>query len=131
MRNLGAGRSQRLYPVRTLLEARRVVAGSSDAPVVPDASPLLGIEAAMTRRSASGRQVAASEAVSLEQALYLYTRGAAAAAGEEGFKGSIAPGKLADLAVLGDDIRGVDGPGLADVDVDLTIVDGRVVHERG
>lgn len=129
VRNLGSERAERLYPARTLLEACGVAAASSDGPVVPDASPLLGMEVAMTRRAASGRLVAAQEAVSLAHALYLYTVGAATAAGEEHLKGSIGPGKLADLVVLGDDIRGATGTDLAGVGVDAVIVDGLVVYE--
>jgi predicted amidohydrolase YtcJ len=122
MRNLGPERSLRLYPTRTLLERVGVVAGSSDGPVVPDLSPLLGMRAAMTRLSASGRPVATGEAISFGQALYLYTLGAAAAAGEQEVKGAITPGKYADFAVLSGDLA---APELDGVQVARTIVAGR------
>jgi len=101
-KNLGPERSRWLYPARTLLGCVGSP-GSSDGPVVPDCRPLLGIQAAITRRSQSGLPVAAEEAISLNEALGLYTAGAAAAAHEESSKGSLEPGMLADLIVLGAD----------------------------
>jgi len=126
LRNLGPERSRRLYPARTLLERVGLVAGSSDGPVVPDLSPLLGMRAAMCRRSASGQPVAPGEAVSFAQALYLYTLGAAAAAGEAALKGTITPGKHADFAVLRGDLAAT---GLDGVEVAGTVVAGRVAVE--
>jgi len=123
IRNLGPERSLRLYPARTLLERVGLVAGSSDGPVVPDISPLLGMRAAMMRLSASGQPVAPEEAISLGQALYIYTLGAAAAAGEETMKGTITPGKYADFAVLSGDLA---TPDLDGVEVARTVVAGTV-----
>jgi predicted amidohydrolase YtcJ len=130
LRRVGPSRGERLYPARTLLAHCPVVAGSSDAPVVPDARPLTGISAAITRRSASGTPVAASEAISFEQALWLYTLGAAAAAGEDARKGSIAPGKLADLTILGADVEAVAPEELDKVPVAAVMVDGRLIVLR-
>jgi predicted amidohydrolase YtcJ len=124
--NLGPERSERLYPVRTLLDACGVVAGSSDGPVVPDLNPLLGIRAAITRSSASGRVIAPHEGVSLEEGLRLYTHDAAFAAREDDLKGTIAPGKLADLVVLGADLARVPAADLDAVQVELVLLDGEV-----
>jgi hypothetical protein len=69
--------------------------------------------------------------VSVAQAVHAYTMGAAYASGEENSKGSLTPGKLADVVVLSEDIFSIDPTKIADVQVDLTIFDGRVVYERG
>jgi predicted amidohydrolase YtcJ len=124
--NVGAERARWLYPIRTLLALCRGVAGSSDAPVIPVYGPLSGMAAAMTRRTASGAVLGADERVAFDDALRLYTTGAAFAAGEEHEKGSLSPGKLADLVVLADDPARVAGDELASLPVELTFVGGRV-----
>ncbi|MEO8679598.1 MAG: amidohydrolase [Vicinamibacterales bacterium] len=90
----------RAYPVRSMLDAGVTVALSSDAPVVEDDSPLLGIQAAMLRRDEDGHGIAKGEAISLDEALDAYTRGAAVASGDEGNRGRLHEGMWADLAVL-------------------------------
>ena len=125
-RNLGPGRSRWLYPARTLSGLCRV-AGSSDGPVVPDCRPLLGMKAAMTRRSSSGAQVAPEEAVGFPDALRMYTLGAAIAAGEEQDKGALVPGKLADLVVLGADPARVAPEELDQVPVEMVLLGGQLV----
>lgn len=127
-RNLGLERSRWLYPIRTLLGLCRV-AGSSDGPVVPDCRPLLGMRVAMTRLSWTGRRVGPEEAITLQQALAIYTAGAAAAAGEEGLKGRLAPGLLADLVVLGGDPAQVVVDEIDQLPVELVAVGGRMVFE--
>jgi predicted amidohydrolase YtcJ len=127
-RNLGAERAQRLYPARSLLAAGAVVAGSSDSPVVPDRSPLTGVQTAMTRRTVDGTELAPGEAITLEQALRLYTFNAAYAAGEEGRKGSIAAGKAADLVVLGADLGDIAADEFHLVPVEGVWLDGALVR---
>lgn len=90
----------RCYPVRSMLDAGLVVALSSDAPVVPDDNPLVGIQAAVTRRDAEHELIAEDEAVRVDEALYAYTMGGALASGDEENRGSLTPGKFADLIVL-------------------------------
>lgn len=127
-RNLGPERSRWLYPTRTLLGLCRV-AGSSDGPVVPDCRPLLGMRAAMTRQSWTGLGIGLEEAITLDQALAIYTAGAAAAAGEERLKGTLTPGLLADLVVLGGDLAQVAPHEIDQVPVEMVAVGGRVVFE--
>jgi predicted amidohydrolase YtcJ len=127
--NLTEADGARLYPVRTLLDAGCVVAGSSDGPVVPDRNPLAGIRTAITRKSAEGRPAAAGEAVSLATALRLYTANAAFAAHEEHEKGTLATGKLADLVVLDEDVTAVPAEELAGVGVREVFVDGERVTD--
>jgi predicted amidohydrolase YtcJ len=125
---VGSERARWLYPVKTLLASGLQVAGSSDGPVVPNTSPLLGVYAAVTRRSRAGRLVAPEEAVPVEQALSLFTTRAAYALGEEHLKGSIEPGKVADFVVLAADPLAVSVDSLPDIPVEMVFVGGQRVH---
>ena len=91
-----------LYAMRSLLDAGVAVAVGSDAPVVgPD--PMVGVGAAVTRRTRSGRRVASAQAVTTMEALRAYTLGAARVSGLGGVAGSIEVGKRADFALLNAD----------------------------
>lgn len=125
-RNLGPERSRWLYPSRTLGKLC-AIAGSSDAPVVPDSRPLFGMRAAITRSTAQGEIVAPQESVTFADALRMYTLGGAFAAHEERNKGSITPGKLADLVVLGTDPMRVEAEQLDEVPVEMVFAGGRQV----
>ena len=105
-----------------------VVAGSSDAPVVP-ANPLVGIYAAVTRQAESGQTLQPEERITAEQALALYTVNAAYASFEEKIKGSIAPGKLADIVILSDDPTRIPPEKIKDIKVEMTMIGGEVVWE--
>jgi predicted amidohydrolase YtcJ len=120
----------RLYPLRYILDAGLVTALSSDAPVVPDANPLLGMAAAARRLSAEGKPLALEQSVGAEETLPLYTSCGAIVAGEGHFKGTITPGKVADFAVLSGDPLSVPAEALTDLKVDMTIIDGQIVYER-
>ena len=105
-----------------------MVAGSSDSPVASD-NPLLGIYTAVTRRAESGQELLLQERISAKQALAMYTVNAAYASFKEGVKGSIAPGKLADLVVLSDDPVKMPPEQIKNIRVEMTIIDGRVEWE--
>jgi predicted amidohydrolase YtcJ len=117
-----------LYRIKAPLESGVVVAGSSDAPVVP-CNPLAGINAAVTRQAESGQTVLPEEAVSPLQALALYTVNSAYASFEEDIKGSITPGKLADIIILSDDPAQVAPEKIKDIMVEMTIIGGEIVYE--
>jgi predicted amidohydrolase YtcJ len=117
-----------LYRIKSPLEKGMVVAGSSDAPVVP-ASPLVGIYASVTRRAESGQVLLPEERISPEQALSLYTTNAAYASSEEKIKGSLSPGKLADIVILSDDPTRVPPEKIKEIKVEMTIIGGEVVWE--
>lgn len=104
------------------------VAFSSDSPLGPS-DPLAGISAAITRRVGSD-MLAPQETISALQALRMYTLGGAYASFEEDTKGSISPGKLADLAVLSGDLTQLTPERKRDLQVVRTIVDGQTVWER-
>lgn len=118
-----------LYPFKSLIEGNIVVAGSSDSPIAPD-NPIMGLYAAITRRAESGQYVVPEESISIMQALAMYTTSAAYASSEEGLKGSIAAGKLADLVVLSADPVESSPERLKDIQVEMTIVGGKVLWEK-
>lgn len=124
-----AGEQPHLYPLATLLGAGVRVAAGADAPAGP-ADPLLGIRAAVWRRGCDGVAVAPAQAISPRQALRLCTTGAAHALRDEGRRGHLRPGMLADLAILsGDPTR--DAAGAADVRVVQTVIGGRMHAPHG
>ncbi|HEY33440.1 MAG TPA: amidohydrolase [Dehalococcoidia bacterium] len=117
-----------LYCIRSFFDAGLVVAGSSDSPIVSN-NPLVGIYGAVTRKTASGQYLQQDETISPEQALTMYTTNAAYASHEEGIKGSITPGKLADMVLLSDDPTRVDAEAIKDISIEMTISGGEVVWE--
>jgi predicted amidohydrolase YtcJ len=122
----------RAYPIREMIDAGLVTALSSDAPVVADDSPLLGIQAAVLRLDDEGVCISPEQAISVEEALYAYTMGGALASGDEANRGSLSPGKWADMAVLSSDPRPAAAPPetLTDIRVERTILAGQTVFER-
>jgi predicted amidohydrolase YtcJ len=117
-----------LYRIRSFLESGLRPAGSSDCPVAP-CSPLTGIYAAVTRRAGSGEVLSPDEAITPEQALRLFTLSGAVASFDEGSKGSIEPGKLADMVVLSADPTGVEPDEIAKIRVEKTVVGGEIAWE--
>jgi predicted amidohydrolase YtcJ len=93
---------------------------------VTPAAPLRGIQFMVERLSSSGRAVGPAEAITVEQALRAYTLDAAYSCHWERSLGSLTPGKLADLAVLADDPRGVEPSRIAGIPVRATMVAGEV-----
>ncbi len=117
-----------LYRIKSFINSGLIVAGSSDSPVVPN-NPLIGIYAAVTRRAESGQQLLPQECISASQALAMYTVNAAYASFEEGIKGSITQGKLADIVVLSNDPTHSPLEQIKDIKVEMTIIGGKVVWE--
>jgi hypothetical protein len=119
---------KRTYPLRSMLALGLPVALGSDAPVVPDDSPLLGIETAVTRRTEAGARIAPEEWISVEDALYAYTMGGALASGDAENRGSLTPGKWADLVVLDRNPESVPAEEISRIRVVNTFVSGELVH---
>ena len=126
--SLGEERAARMMPMRTYLDAGVTLAGSSDSPVA-DYDPWVGIQAAATRRTALRRTLGEAERISPLDALHSYTTGAAAALGVERDRGSLEPGKLADLVVLDRDPFAVPPDELARVRPLATMLGGRWVFD--
>lgn len=130
-------RSRWAYAFRTLDEAGVRLSFGSDWPGTNaswyPASPVLGIYAAVTRQTVDGEPEGGwfpEERVDVETALRAFTVNNAWAAGEEDLKGTVAPGKLADLVVLDRNPFEVAPEELKDLRVDYTILDGEVIHRR-
>ena len=118
-----------LYPIATLMRNSVQVAGSSDCPIVP-ANPLIGIYSAISRMSETGKAVLATEGIAPLEALLMYTDYAARATFEEKIKGSITPGKLADLIVLNGDPTKLPADEIKDIQVEVTVINGKAVWDK-
>jgi predicted amidohydrolase YtcJ len=126
LRTVPAEELKHLYPIRTLLKSGVKVAASSDCPIAP-ANPLIGIYAACSRTTETNEMVLPEEKITPEEALRMYGETAARATFDEGMKGSISPGKLADLAVLSNDPTKAPINEIRDIKVEMTILNGEVV----
>lgn len=125
---VGDDRAELLYRHASFLRAGLRVPASSDRPCVADGHPLRGMRSMVQRQTAAGRTLGPDEAVGAETALRAYTVDAAWVAGDEDVRGRLAPGFLADLVVLGDDVTRVDPDRIGDVEVVATLRGGRATH---
>jgi predicted amidohydrolase YtcJ len=114
-------------PLRDLLEAGVPLAGSSDAPVA-DYSPILGMQAAVTRGTAGGLVHQAEQAISPLQALALWTTGAALAANLSEEAGRLVPGSRGNLVVLSKNPLEVRPEAWPEIRVERTIIGGKTVY---
>lgn len=119
---LGPERARHTHAYRSLLDAGVVLAGSSDAPI-EDTDVLAGIAAAVTRHGFEPGQ-----ALTVDEAVAMYTRDAAAAQQREHLTGSITEGLRADFVVLSEDPTAVPPDRITDIEVCLTVVGGRPVY---
>ena len=127
--SLGEDRASGIMPLRSYLDAGVPLALSSDAPVTTF-NPFVGFYSAVTRKTVYGRTLGADERISREEALRLYTLDAARVTFEDDIKGSLTPGKLADIAVLDRDILTAPEDDLAGTRAALTMIGGRVVVDK-
>jgi predicted amidohydrolase YtcJ len=123
-------RSDDAFPLKSLYRTGALVVFGSDWPFAPF-DPLAGIAAAVTRANLEGRPeggYSPGERLSVEEAVLAYTRNGARAmsAGDE--RGSLGPGKRADVAVLSEDIFSIAPERIAEVQVVMTLRNGRIVH---
>ncbi len=127
---LGPERSKAgAYVWRKLLHHGAVLVNGTDTPV-EDVDPLANLVAAIGRRMADGQAFYPAERLTLAEALKAMTANPAWASFEEGEKGSLTPGKLADVVVLSKDLFAVPESEISTARVAVTILGGRVVHER-
>ena len=114
-----------LYPLRSLQRAGVLLAAGSDCPVVPP-DVIAGLYGAVARRSAGGRPLPGAETLAVEEALTMHTTGAAFSSFAEGERGSVSPGRLADLVVLSGDPLACSAAELLALRPEATVVGGRV-----
>jgi predicted amidohydrolase YtcJ len=125
--NLDGWRLEHNNPVRSPMDRGIHVAISSD--ILP-IGPLVGIYAAVTRKGMSGRVFGADEAITIEEAIAGYTIKGAYLGFEEDLKGSLEPGKLADMVVLSDDILTIDPEEIMGIEIEQTYVGGELVYQN-
>lgn len=117
------------YPWRDLIDTGAIVGNGTDVPVEP-IDPIASYYASVTRMTNDGTAFYPDQVMTREEALQSYTINNAIAAFEEDIKGSLTPGKLADLVVLSQDLLTVADERMLDTQVDMTIIGGAVVYQR-
>jgi hypothetical protein len=130
-KRIGPERSKGTYAFRSLLENGAVLAFGSDWTVAP-LNPMEGLKAAVTRQTLDGKHPNGwhpEQKLTLDEAIRAFTVGSAYAEFAENVKGTIAPGKLADLVMLDRDLYAVPPTEIDQARVLLTVMDGRIVHE--
>jgi len=129
-RDVGEKRAQNYKPARKYLDRGVVVTSSSDVTSTVSANPFVALYALVTRKNNIGQEIAPHEAISREEALRTYTIDGTWLTREEELKGTIEVGKLADMAVLDRDYFSVPEEEIKEIQVDTTIVGGKVVWNR-
>ena len=117
--------------IKSAIEAGLKPVFESDTNPGAFSSPLFLLEKAVTRADEKGRRWNAKEAVDRQQSLRMYTIWAARYSQDEDKIGSLEPGKLADLVVLDGDYMTVPDDKISELEIMMTVVDGKVVYERG
>ena len=126
----GDERAAYAIPIRKLLDAKIMVGGGSDGPVVPF-DPFQSMWWMVTRMTLNGYALGPEQAITIREALTLYTINNAIVLGVEKDRGSIEKGKLADLVVLSQDLLSVPKDRIRDTRAMMTMVGGRIVFREG
>ena len=122
-------RADASYPMRTWMEKGLHPSGSTDCPVC-DIAPMPNLYTMVTRRTNRGTVMGADQRLTLAEALHAYTWAAAYGSKEEGIKGRLVPGQLADVAVFSRDLFDAPPEAILDTVCDMAIVGGTVAYER-
>jgi predicted amidohydrolase YtcJ len=132
----GPARTAHFLPLRSIIDAGVVVAGGSDHMIRFDSraainpyNPFFGMWMAVTRKMADGAVLHPEQAITRQEALRLWTVNGAYLSFEEGLKGTVEPGKLADLVVIDKDFLTCPVDQIKDIEALLTVVGGRVVYQ--
>lgn len=129
-RDVGAELALHYKPMRSYLDRGIHVVATSDIPSTVHYNPFIGLYSLVTRKTHKGTLIAPQEAVSREEALYAYTVAGAWLTREEHIKGPLAPGFLADIAVLDRDYFSCPAEEIKDIKVTMTIIDGKIVYNQ-
>lgn len=131
-KRIGEPRCHEAYPFRSFIDQGVHLCFGTDWSVAP-LNPLLGIYAAVTRRTLDGGHPDGwipEQKISVAEAVACYTRNSAYASFDEKNKGTLKKGYLADLVVLSGDLFTIPPEKIRELQVDLTVLDGRVIFER-
>ncbi len=130
-RFLGKEKANKACPTRWLIDQMGIgsIGAGTDYPV-NTYNPFINMYVMVSRKDKNGVVYGANQAIAREEALRLYTNGSAAYSFKEDVKGSIEPGKLADLVVISHDILTCPEEFVKDIQAVMTIVDGKIVYER-
>lgn len=126
---IGEERAARIMVTREWLDAGINVALGSDMPTSPWYKPQVTLAGAVTRLRIDKSRFHPEQAMTVQEALYAHTMGSAHAAFEENVKGSLTPGKYADLVVWDDDFYTVKPEDIVNVNAELTMIQGKIVYE--
>jgi predicted amidohydrolase YtcJ len=127
---LGSERTARTsYPWRDLIDSGAVVTNGTDVPV-ERIDPIASFYASVSRKMNNGERLTPGQAMTRMEAIRSYTINNAYAAFEEDVKGSLAPGKLADIVVLSQNLLEVPEERIPETEVEMTVVGGRAVYRR-
>jgi predicted amidohydrolase YtcJ len=124
----GEERTRQMFPMRSFLDAGLRPTDASDYTASPS-DPMMWLQSQLTRTDPKGNTWGANQRITLEEAIRCGTLNGAYASFEDGIKGSITPGKLADLIVLSHDPFKTDPSALAKITVERTMVGGKWVYE--
>ena len=134
---LGSNRIATFHPYRKMIDKGIIINGGSDHMVKfdPDASinpynPFLAMWSAITRKTERGSVFNADQAITRQEALRMYTINNAKASFEENSKGSLEPGKFADIAVLSHDILTCPADSIKSIHATLTMLNGKIVYNE-
>ncbi len=125
----GSERLQKMIPTRTWLDNGIPLALSSDAPSMPWWEPQATLAGSLLRLTLTNKPVSPEQAMTIEEAMYAHTMGGAYADFAENKKGSLEPGKFADLAIWHDNPYSAKPADILDLTIDLTMIGGKVVHQ--
>ena len=128
----GPERTKLAFAWNTLEKSGARLVFSSDWPACIALDPLRGLHNAVNRRTIDGQPAAGwlpEQRVSVENALRHYTEGGALASFEERTKGTLEPGKAADIIVLSQDLTRIEPMRIHQTKVTMTVFDGRVIYQ--
>lgn len=126
---IGEGRASRISPLASAAKRDLIFSLHSDWPVTP-VNPLKNISVAVNRITSDGKVLGADQRIGIKQAIKAFTLNAAYFIFEEQLKGSIEIGKLADFVILSHNLLEIKPDELDAVNVDMTIIGGKIVYKR-
>ncbi|MEE8323843.1 MAG: amidohydrolase family protein, partial [Candidatus Bathyarchaeia archaeon] len=119
-----------IFPLKSMLKEGMLLVSGTDGPGLEPCDALRDIGTAILRKTEKGIVLDPTEAITVMDGIRMFTINQAYIAFEEKIKGTIEPNKLADLVILAEDPLTTKPEHLKNINVDITILDGKVVYER-